>query len=99
MMTMAAVISAITWGPGRATVPSGPGEALSQGLSPRGGTGQHRGGAGLTEPAPPPPPPGPSAFRGRLVDRELRLGMRGGRAHHQGQAGDPTSVGGTDLSP
>lgn len=36
MVPMAAAISVITWGPGRATVPSGPGEALSQGLSPRG---------------------------------------------------------------
>lgn len=33
---MAAVITAIAWGPGHATVPSGPGRALSQGPSPRG---------------------------------------------------------------
>lgn len=35
MVLMAAAISAVTWGPGCAAVPSGPGEALSQGLSPR----------------------------------------------------------------
>lgn len=40
---MAAVIR---WGPGHATVPSGPGEALSQGLSPSGASASGWGGAG-----------------------------------------------------
>lgn len=36
MVPMAPVITVIMWGPGSATVPSGPGEALSQGLPSRG---------------------------------------------------------------
>lgn len=45
MVPMAAVI---TWGLGHATVPSGPGGALSQGLSPRGASASG-GGAGQAE--------------------------------------------------
>lgn len=55
MVPMAPVITVIMWGPGRATVPSGPGQALSQGLLPRGrgpAVEEGRGRLGPSLPAP-----------------------------------------------